>query len=84
MQASRAFEDGVRQSEHLEIVGSPDMCVVAFKAKDPKKLDIFQLNDVMSRQGWHFSALQLPSALHMCFTAQHIHSVQQLLKVSDC
>lgn len=80
LQASREFEEGVRQSETLEVIGCPDMCVIAFKARNPKKLDVFQLNDLMSRKGWHFSALQLPSALHMCFTAQHVNAVQQLLQ----
>ena len=83
MQASKEFEAGIQQSEHLEVVGQPEMCVVAFKARDPKQLDIFGLNDLMSKQGWHFSALQLPSALHMCFTAQHVSTVKQLLQVRN-
>lgn len=81
MQAAKAFEEGIRKSGHLEVLGQPDMCLVAFKAKRPKQLDIFQLNDLMSKKGWHFSALQLPSALHMCFTAQHVNVIHQLLQV---
>ena len=81
VQASKDFEAGIRRSEHLEVVGQPEMSVVAFKARNPKQLDIFGLNDLMSKRGWHFSALQLPSALHMCFTAQHVSTVKQLLEV---
>ena len=67
--------------EHLEVLGDPEMCVVALKARNPRALDIFKVNDLMSKRGWHLSALQLPSALHMCFTAQHVHAIDRLLKV---
>ena len=83
MQATKDFEAGIRRSEHLEVVGQPEMSVVAFRAKQPKQLDIFRVNDLMTKRGWHCSALQLPSALHMCFTAQHVNTVKQLLLVSS-
>ena len=67
--------------EHLEVIGSPEMSVVAFKAKDRRRLDIFKVNDLLSKRGWHLSALQLPSALHMCFTAQHVDAIAALVKV---
>ena len=34
----------------------------------------------MSRRGWHLSPLQHPPAVHMCFTAQHVDVVPNLLK----
>jgi hypothetical protein len=40
-----------------------------------------QVNDLMSRRGWHLNALQFPPAVHMCFTAQHLNVVEDLLKV---
>ena len=67
--------------EHLEVVGEPEMSVVGFKAKNTRALDIFKVNDLMSKCGWHLCALQLPSALHMCFTAQHVDAIDELLKV---
>jgi sphinganine-1-phosphate aldolase len=81
MQASKDFEAGVRESEHLEVIGEPRMSVVAFKAKQPKRVNIFRVNDNMTSRGWHLSALQLPSALHMCFTAQHVGVIKELLQV---
>ncbi len=57
------------------------MTVVAFRAAKPRKLNIYALNDLMSQRGWHLSALQLPPALHMCFTGQHTTMVDALLKV---
>ncbi len=62
------------------------MTVVAFRAARPRRLNIYALNDLMSQRGWHLSALQLPPALHMCFTGQHASIVDSLLKVwsSSC
>ena len=57
------------------------MTVVAFRAAKPRRLNIYALNDLMSQRGWHLSALQLPPALHMCFTGQHASIVDSLLKV---
>lgn len=80
-QASKAFERGVRAIEGLEVVGEPAMSVVAFKAAKGSSLDIYKVNDLMGRRGWHLSPLQFPPALHMCFTAQHVDVVEQLLEV---
>lgn len=71
----------MRRMQHLEVVGEPEMSVVAFKAVDTKRLDIFKVNDLLSHRGWHLNALQLPSSLHMCFTAQHCDAIDDLLKV---
>ena len=80
-QASKEFISGVKAIPELEVVGDPEMSVVAFKARNPKDIDIFVLNDLLSQRGWHLSALQNPSALHMCFTAQHVHTIPALIKV---
>lgn len=81
MQAAGAFAKGLQQIEGLQLAGSPAMTVVAFRASKPRALNIYALNDLMSQRGWHLSALQLPPALHMCFTGQHASIVDSLLKV---
>ncbi len=85
MQAARAFAKGVEGIDGLELTGQPAMTVVGFRAaaKSGKRgaVNIYAVNDAMSARGWHLSALQMPPALHMCFTAQHATSVQPLLQV---
>ena len=81
LQAAGAFAKGLQQIEGLQLAGMPAMTVVAFRAAKPRKLNIYALNDLMSQRGWHLSALQLPPALHMCFTGQHATIVDSLLKV---
>lgn len=34
-------------------------------------MDIYEVNDLMTRRGWHLSPLQSPPAVHICFTAAH-------------
>lgn len=81
LQAAGSFAKGVEQIDGLQLAGTPAMTVVAFRAAKPRKLNIYALNDLMSQRGWHLSALQLPPALHMCFTGQHASVVDALLKV---
>jgi len=81
-QAAQQFAEGVKQIDGLEVVGKPDMCLVAIKSTC-KKLNIYKVNDLMSQRGWHLNALQFPSSVHMCFTAQHTEVVPELLKVTS-
>ena len=70
----------MKQIGGLEVVGKPDMCLVAIKSTS-RTLNIYKVNDLMSQRGWHLNALQFPSSIHMCFTAQHTEVVPDLLKV---
>lgn len=42
-------------------------------------LNIYTVNDLLSRKGWHLNALQHPAALHICFTAAHDEAVADKL-----
>ena len=62
---------GIKGIKEIKLLGKPDSSVVAWAAEDPKSLDIFKVNDAMSKRGWHLSALQRPAGLHMCITPAH-------------
>ncbi|GAB4817396.1 hypothetical protein N2152v2_004442 [Parachlorella kessleri] len=80
MQAAKRFEAGVTAIPGLEVMGAPEMCVIAFKASDPR-VNIYTVNDLLSRKGWHLNALQHPAALHICITAAHdTAAIDQLLQ----
>lgn len=70
MAAAAQFAAGVAAIDGLEVVGAPEMCVVAFRSVEPG-LNIYTVNDLLSARGWHLNALQRPAALHVCFTAAH-------------
>ena len=57
-----------KECASLKLLGKPDSSLVAWGALNRKDLDIFKLNDAMSKKGWHLSALQHPPGLHMCIT----------------
>jgi sphinganine-1-phosphate aldolase len=59
----------------LKLLGQPDSSLVAWGALNRKDLDIFKLNDAMSKKGWHLSALQHPPGLHMCITPAHSEKI---------
>lgn len=51
--------------------------VVAFSSKT---VNIYALGDLMSKKGWHLSALANPAALHMAFT---VSFSSRLLSISS-
>eukprot|EP00884_Botryococcus_braunii_P016941 jgi/Botrbrau1/3930/Bobra.0365s0006.1 len=79
MQAAQDFQQGLSNIKGLEVIGQPDMCVVAFRSTDPD-INIYAVNEAMTRRHWHLSTLQLPPALHICFTLQHVEVVDNLLR----
>lgn len=86
MESSRRFITGIKKDiPELDIVGEPDMCVIAFKS-GRCDVDIYRVNDLMSARGWHLNALQRPAALHVCFTAAHSNAiVDELLRdLKEC
>lgn len=65
MNTQQALVKGIQESEHetgLRVLGLPTSPVVAFTFNSSTKLDVFKLNDAMSRRHWHLDALQQPSA----------------------
>eukprot|EP00850_Spirogloea_muscicola_P000155 SM000001S04557 [mRNA] locus=s1:935617:940329:+ [translate_table: standard] len=77
MEASRRIAEGIGKIEGLQVLGRPDMTVVAFASMDA---DIFMINDMMSAKGWSLNALQRPSSLHICVTLQHVDIVDEFLE----
>ena len=123
MKAAQQFAQGIAGIDGLEVVGEPEMTVVAFKASRRQAgaplrtgygvivcclrskavlstqciisfflsffsffppppcrgLDIYKVNDLLSKHGWHLNALQRPAALHLCITAAHSAGIIEVL-----
>ncbi len=67
METATNIADGIRAIADLEVIGDPTF-LVAFKAKDPRTLNIYLVNDSLTMSGWRMNSLQLPPALHFCVT----------------
>jgi len=66
LRTAATVRDGIRTGiPELEVIGDP-LFLVAFKAAGD--LDIYLVNDALIAQGWRLNPLQLPPALHFCFT----------------
>ncbi|GFH08043.1 uncharacterized protein HaLaN_02942 [Haematococcus lacustris] len=78
------FREGVQQIPELQVLGHPDMCLVAFAAARKSSVNVYKLKDLMTAKHWSLNALQQPAALHFCFTAAHVNGktdvVAQLLE----
>ena len=54
------------------------MNVIAFTSDN-----IYQLNDEMSKKGWHLNVLQYPPALHLCVTLTHTQNCADKRFITD-
>lgn len=77
--AALKLREGIETIDGLEVLGSDVTMVVAWGSNDPS-LNIYVINDVMVKKGWHLSVLHSPPALHMCLTAANIESVSKLIE----
>ncbi|MCD6569947.1 MAG: aspartate aminotransferase family protein [Deltaproteobacteria bacterium] len=78
METTKKIMDGIRSIPELEIVGSPDMSVFAYKSRS-KKLNIYAVGDQMEQKGWNIDRLQRPKALHAMVTPLHERVVDEYI-----
>ncbi len=62
--AADTVKAGVRSIPELTLLGEPTF-LIAFAGEG---LDVFHVNDHLSRQGWRLNGCQHPAALHFCVT----------------
>ena len=77
--AAAKLRRGIDAIEGLTLIGSDATMVVAWGSADPT-LNVYVVNDVMTKKGWHLSVLHAPAALHMCLTPANVGAVDALLE----
>ena len=71
METSKYIQDNLAMIEPLEIIGKPDMSIVAFRSTD-KAVNIFAVGDVLENQfGWRIERQQLPNSIHCSLMPSH-------------
>ena len=73
-EATRALHDGITDRDGLEILGSPDASVFAFRSSTH---DVSAVCDVMDDLGWHLD--RQPDSLHLIVTPNHARIVEPFL-----
>lgn len=71
MELTRKIIKRMKTINELEILGNPQMSVLAFTFKNDNGLNIYDLQDEMKKRKWFLNELQNPAALHICITSTH-------------
>ncbi len=77
MRTAEIIRVGIEKHEHLKVIGSPEMSVVAFTSA---KGNIFNIGDALAARGWYLDRLQFPDALHITVTHLNIGKEEEFLK----
>jgi sphinganine-1-phosphate aldolase len=70
LKTTKELTAALRANNDIDVLGEPEVSVVAFTLKDPK-LSIYHLKDLLSKKGWYIAELQKPAAVHFCVTLVH-------------
>jgi len=78
-EAAKVIKAGVPRIPGLELLGESHSTVIAIKSHDHKSLNIYKVNDQMSKRGWNLNSVHKPEAIHICLTAQSIGRGEEFL-----
>jgi len=79
METAKKLIDGINAVPGLQVVGSPDMTVFAYRSTEPD-VSIYAVGDQMEKRGWHIDRQQRPECLHAMVTPRHAGVVEEYLK----
>ncbi|MBC7375525.1 MAG: aspartate aminotransferase family protein, partial [Frankiales bacterium] len=87
LRATRQVIAGIDGVPGLQVLGAPEMALVALAASDG--VDVFEVCDEMSSRGWYVQAQLgyrgLPASIHLTLTASSEQHVQALLNdLAEC
>lgn len=69
MSATRKIADAIAEMPALEVVGRPDICVVAFRSKEGAGFNCYSIADCMQQLfDWDLASCQNPSCVHLALT----------------
>ncbi|MBA3012198.1 MAG: aspartate aminotransferase family protein [Proteobacteria bacterium] len=78
METTQQLIQGIGAIEGLEVVGRPDMSLVAYRSTS-NRINIYALGDQMEKKGWHIDRQQKPECLHAMVTPLHRQVMTQYL-----
>lgn len=84
METSYKFQDGVNAIKGLEIIGQPQMTLVAFRPTDPA-INVYVLSDLMQKRGWTLEKQHKPDSIHCTLMPTHARIADQfLVDLKEC
>jgi len=76
MGATRRIQAGVEEIDGVEVLGRPQMSVMALGSD---KVDIYDVGDELAARGWHLDRQQFPPSLHLTVSRGHVAIADQFL-----
>ena len=70
-QKIKLIKDEISQINDIEIIGDPNINIIAFKSN---VLNIYRISSSLSDKGWHLNILQNPDSFHFCVTYKHLEN----------
>jgi glutamate/tyrosine decarboxylase-like PLP-dependent enzyme len=62
------YQNGIRATDGLKVLGAPDLSIVAFGSDE---LDVFRVAEIMSEKGWLAGLTQKPKGIHRMMSMFH-------------
>ncbi len=63
-----AYQDGIRATQGLKILGAPDLSIVSFGSDE---FDVFRVAELMGEKGWLSGLTQKPKGIHRMMSMFH-------------
>jgi sphinganine-1-phosphate aldolase len=80
--ATRRLVDHIRKMPELNILGRPDMCLVAFSVRPGIATTVFDIDAAMTQRGWYlqpaFSADGCPASMHITVNFSNVPHVDAM------
>ncbi|MFO0599845.1 MAG: aminotransferase class V-fold PLP-dependent enzyme [Myxococcaceae bacterium] len=67
LETGREIRRAIEGIPELKVIGMP-LWVIAFRSD---VVDVYRVNDEMTKRGWSLNGLQKPAAVHLCVTLRH-------------
>jgi len=71
-----AYQDGIRATQGLKILGHPDLSIVSFGSDE---FDVFRVAELMSEKGWLSGLTQKPKGIHRMMSMFHEPVLEEYL-----
>jgi sphinganine-1-phosphate aldolase len=71
------IREGINTIPDVQIMGNPEMSVLAFSSKT---VEILKIGEGMSKRGWNLNFLQNPASFHICVTRMHVGNAEKFLQ----
>ncbi|MBL7713869.1 MAG: aspartate aminotransferase family protein [Bdellovibrionales bacterium] len=75
MEVAERFKKGIEAIPELQVLGNPDMSLIAYATRDPSSINIYAIADQLEKKGWLIDRQQSPACIHATVTLNHAQAI---------